>query len=104
MQRKITVKKYQGFDVYYVDESQSFIYANFYDAEKFLDGLTLESIAQTAKDMEGKGLYYIEVNSNRKIRSISKPYDFAGFEGVTNITRFTSSSYPQIPAANGEYV
>ena len=74
------------------------------DKTKFLDGLTLESIEATKKDKEGKGLYYFEVNANGKIRSISKPYDFVGFEGVANVTRFTSSSYPQIAAGNGEYV
>lgn len=34
------VKKYKGFDVYYMDKGYSFIYAHFYDAEKLIDGLT----------------------------------------------------------------
>lgn len=40
MEKKYNVKKHKGFDVYYIDEIYSFIYAYFYDVEKFIDGLT----------------------------------------------------------------
>ena len=40
MENKYNVKKYKGFDVYYIDEGHSFIYADFYDSEKLIDGLT----------------------------------------------------------------
>ena len=40
MKSKYNVEKYKGFDVYYIDEGYSFIYANFYDADKLIDGLT----------------------------------------------------------------
>lgn len=40
MGNTINTKKYNGFDVYYIGEGYSFIYANFYDTEKLIDGLT----------------------------------------------------------------
>lgn len=40
MERTIKVQKYKGFDVYFFDENYSFVYAEFYDVEKLIDGLT----------------------------------------------------------------
>lgn len=40
MRNMINKKKYNGFDVYSINEGYSFIYADFYDSEKLIDGLT----------------------------------------------------------------
>ncbi len=36
----MTIKKYEGFDVYREDEGHSFVYADFNDEDKLIDGLT----------------------------------------------------------------
>lgn len=40
LEEKIEVSKYDGFDVYRIKEGHSFVYANFNDEDKFIDGLT----------------------------------------------------------------
>ena len=40
MGNAINIKRYNGFDVYYKDKGYSFIYADFYDVDKLIDGLT----------------------------------------------------------------
>ena len=40
MRNIINKKKYNGFDVWSINEGYSFIYADFYDSEKLIDGLT----------------------------------------------------------------
>lgn len=40
LEERMEISKFDGFDVYSVNEGHSFIYANFNDEDKFIDGLT----------------------------------------------------------------
>lgn len=68
----------------------------------YYDGINLQLLKDTAKDYRGKCVYYFELSSKGKVKSIKKPHDFKGFEGESAIAAFSSEA--RIAAGNGKVV
>lgn len=68
------------------------------DKTKFNDGLTLNDVAQSAKNLNGEGVYYFTANAENKITAVEKCTAFTGYgtEAKVTLSRFTDDILAQV--------
>ena len=71
------------------------------DKTVYKDGINFDSFVSSAKNYSGKGIYEFEINRRGKVRSVSYPTPYPGFDaGKATTTIIGDDDYPYVGIGN----